>query len=146
MSWQVFGGDAHEVYLALLKERCQRDGLGTSGDVLARQFRLHLHRGMGYLAAPRTIRSIGDLIQLTCSTFAESYGERSRDASTRPPYQLHVIMSKKGVADEAQFGLIGLSSVSKSRANPGSPALTLPRVRMPARPAQHGVRANQCRP
>ena len=30
MTWQVFGGDAHEIYLAVLKERCERDGLGTS--------------------------------------------------------------------------------------------------------------------
>jgi DNA sulfur modification protein DndE len=64
MSWPVFGGEAHEIYLALLKERCQRDGLGTSEDVLGRQFRLHLHRGIGYLAAPQTIRSITDLIRL----------------------------------------------------------------------------------
>src|ERR1700694_395819 len=46
MSWQVFGGEAQELYLALLKERCVRDGAGTSDDVLARQFRLHLHRGV----------------------------------------------------------------------------------------------------
>ena len=64
MSWPVFGGDAHEIYLALLKERCQRDGLGSSDEVLARQFRLHLHRGIGYLAAPQAVRSIGDLIGL----------------------------------------------------------------------------------
>jgi DNA sulfur modification protein DndE len=64
MTWQVFGGDAHEIYLALLKERCEQDGLGTDDDVLARQFRLHLHRGIAYLAAPQTIRSIGDLIEL----------------------------------------------------------------------------------
>ncbi len=64
MSWPVFGGDAHEIYLALLKERCERDGLGSSDDVLARQFRLHLHRGIGYLAAPQAIRSIADLIEL----------------------------------------------------------------------------------
>ncbi len=64
MTWQVFGGDAHELYLALLKERCERDGLGCSDDVLARQFRLHLHRGIGYLAAPQSIRSIVDLIKL----------------------------------------------------------------------------------
>jgi DNA sulfur modification protein DndE len=31
---------------------------------LARQFRLHLHRGIAYLAAPQTIRSIGDLAEL----------------------------------------------------------------------------------
>jgi DNA sulfur modification protein DndE len=67
MSWPVFGGDAHEIYLALLKERCERDGLGISEDVLARQFRLHLHRGIGYLAAPQTIRSINDLIHLATS-------------------------------------------------------------------------------
>jgi DNA sulfur modification protein DndE len=64
MSWPVFGGDAHEICLALLKERCERDGLGSSDDVLARQFRLHLHRGIGYLAAPQAIRSIADLVAL----------------------------------------------------------------------------------
>ncbi len=64
MTWPVFGGDAHEIYLALLKERCERDGLGSSDEVLSRQFRLHLHRGIGYLAAPQSIRSIVDLVQL----------------------------------------------------------------------------------
>ena len=64
MTWHVFGGEAHELYLALLKERCERDGLGTSDDVLGRQFRLHLHRGIGYLAAPQSIRSIADLVKL----------------------------------------------------------------------------------
>jgi DNA sulfur modification protein DndE len=48
----------------LLKERCQRDGLGVAEDVLVSQFRLHLHRGISYLASPQTIRSIGDLIRL----------------------------------------------------------------------------------
>jgi len=33
-------------------------------DALARQLRLHLHRGIGYLAAPHTIRSIADLVRL----------------------------------------------------------------------------------
>ena len=64
MTWQVFGGDCHELYLALLKERCQRDGLGTGDDVLARQFRLHLHRGISYLATPGAIKGITDLVRL----------------------------------------------------------------------------------
>ncbi len=64
MTWQVFGGEAQELYLALLKERCQRDGLDTSDEVLAKQFRLHLHRGIGYLAAPHAIRSLADLVRL----------------------------------------------------------------------------------
>jgi DNA sulfur modification protein DndE len=64
MTWEVFGGEARELYLALLKERCHREGLGVSDDVLLKQFRLHLHRGIGHLAAPHAIRSIGDLVQL----------------------------------------------------------------------------------
>jgi DNA sulfur modification protein DndE len=71
MSWQVFGGEAQELYLALLKERCERDGLGTGDDVLARQFRLHLHRGISYLATPHAVRSIADLVRLTVSEPAE---------------------------------------------------------------------------
>jgi DNA sulfur modification protein DndE len=72
MTWQVFGGDAHELYLALLKERCEQDELGTDDDVLARQFRLHLHRGIAYLAAPQTIRSIGDLVGLASEENSEN--------------------------------------------------------------------------
>ena len=64
MSWQVFGGDAQEIYLALLKERCLRDGLDAGDDVLASQFRLHLHRGISYLASPQTIRSVADLVRI----------------------------------------------------------------------------------
>jgi DNA sulfur modification protein DndE len=64
MTWLVFGGEAHELYWALLKQRCEQEGLGTDDDSLARQFRLHLHRGIGYLAAPQTIRSIRDLVGL----------------------------------------------------------------------------------
>jgi len=64
MTWHVFGGEAHELYLALLKVRCEQDGLGTAEDVLAKQFRLHLHRGIGYLATPHLIRSMADLVKL----------------------------------------------------------------------------------
>jgi DNA sulfur modification protein DndE len=56
MSWRVFGGRQHEVYLALLKERCLRDGLGVAEEVLDMQFRLHLHRGIAYLAGDRRVR------------------------------------------------------------------------------------------
>ena len=61
MTWKVFGGSYHEIYLALLRERCHRDGIGTSDDVLALQFRLHLHRGISYLAADRRLKSIRNL-------------------------------------------------------------------------------------
>jgi len=74
MEWQVFGGEAHELYMALLKERCVGDGLETSDDVLARQFRLHLHRGIGYLATPHLIGSISDLVKLATHQRAASGG------------------------------------------------------------------------
>lgn len=64
MSWHVFGGEQHEVYLALLKERCVQDGLDTSPETLNRQFRLHLHRGISYLATPNKIRTVTDLVGL----------------------------------------------------------------------------------
>jgi DNA sulfur modification protein DndE len=64
MSWQVFGGEASDIYLALLKERCFLDGLETTDEVLNRQFRLHLHRGIGYLATPQAVRTIADLVRL----------------------------------------------------------------------------------
>jgi DNA sulfur modification protein DndE len=65
MTWPVFAGEHHELYLALLKERCHRDGVELSDKELNRQFRLHLHRGIGYLASPNTIRSIADLVRIT---------------------------------------------------------------------------------
>ena len=43
-------------------------------DVLARQFRLHLHRGISYLAAPHQIRSLADLIRLVAGTGDSSEG------------------------------------------------------------------------
>lgn len=68
MTWHVFGGDAEEIYLAILKERCHRDGLEITDEILQRQFRLHLHRGIGYLATPQAIKSIADLVNLAVRT------------------------------------------------------------------------------
>lgn len=56
MSWRVFGGRNHEIYLALLKERCLRDGFKLDDETLDGQFRLHLHRGIAYLAGDKRIR------------------------------------------------------------------------------------------
>lgn len=62
MTWKVFGGAYEEIYLGLLKVRCERDGLGTTDEVLSTQFRLHLHRGIAYLAADRRLKGIADLL------------------------------------------------------------------------------------
>lgn len=63
MTWKVFGGPYHGVYDALLKERCQKDGLNSSEEALAEQFRVHLHRGIGHLFADRALSTISELTQ-----------------------------------------------------------------------------------
>lgn len=62
MSWKVFGGRYADLYLALMRERCVRDGLGADPDTVAQQFRLHLHRGISYLAGNKDLRKIDDLV------------------------------------------------------------------------------------
>jgi DNA sulfur modification protein DndE len=64
MTWHVFGGEHHELFLAILKERCRHDAIELSGESLNRQFRLHLHRGISYLATPHKVRSIVDLVEI----------------------------------------------------------------------------------
>ena len=63
MTWKVFGGTHEAVYAALLVERCIADGLPVTEEVLAEQFRLHLHRGVAYLVGSRESRSIEGLVQ-----------------------------------------------------------------------------------
>jgi DNA sulfur modification protein DndE len=64
MTWNVFGGEIADALLLALKQRCHNDGLGTDKDTLKEQFRLHLHRGIGYLAGDTRIKKIEDLITL----------------------------------------------------------------------------------
>ncbi|MBN9164486.1 MAG: DNA sulfur modification protein DndE [Myxococcales bacterium] len=64
MAWRVFGGKHADIYLALLKQRCVRDGIPLDDETLAQQFRLHLHRGIAYLANDRTIRDISSMISI----------------------------------------------------------------------------------
>lgn len=64
MSWKVFGGEYHEIYMALLKQRCISDKLGTDDNILTEQFKLHLHRGISYLAGNKKIKSIDSLLEV----------------------------------------------------------------------------------
>jgi DNA sulfur modification protein DndE len=64
MTWRVFGGEIADILLLALKQRCYNDGLGTDQETLLLQFRLHLHRGIGYLAGDPSLKKIEDLIEL----------------------------------------------------------------------------------
>ncbi len=62
ISWRVFGGAYADLYAGLIRYRCRIDGIDPTEENLAMQFRLHLHRGIGYLAAGGQIRGIEDLL------------------------------------------------------------------------------------
>lgn len=65
MTWRTFGGEQEGLYRVALIQRCQEDGFGTDEETLAHQFRLHLHRGIGYLAGDPNVKSIAGLIAKT---------------------------------------------------------------------------------
>ncbi len=62
LTWEVFGGEIADVLLIVLKQRCFQDGLDTDTETLKQQFRLHLYRGIGYLAEDANLKNIEDLI------------------------------------------------------------------------------------
>ena len=66
MSWRTFTGPGNEeLLIAVLKSRCLRNKLPTDDTTLAQQFKLHLHRGIGYLGTSGKIRCLPDLLSLT---------------------------------------------------------------------------------
>ena len=68
MTWQVFGGAIADHLVIGLKQRCQNDGLGTDPETLAMQFRVHLHRGIGYLSADVNLKSVEKLLMQVSNT------------------------------------------------------------------------------
>ncbi len=62
MTWTTFGGSQSDLYTTLLAARCVADSLPVDKETLAEQFRLHLHRGLGFLVGPDGPRSLEDLL------------------------------------------------------------------------------------
>jgi DNA sulfur modification protein DndE len=61
MTWRTFGGEAEEVYMALLRARCDADGNIATRDTLAELLRGHIARGAARLVGNRQMKSISDL-------------------------------------------------------------------------------------
>jgi len=61
MDWETFGGEDSDVYLLALKQRMKEDRLPLDNDSIAQQFKLHLYRGIAYLASEK-LRDISDLV------------------------------------------------------------------------------------
>lgn len=64
IDWRTFGGPEEEIYLALVRVRCAQDGLDRDDETVSEQFKLHLHRGIGYLVGDKTLQSVEELIAL----------------------------------------------------------------------------------
>jgi DNA sulfur modification protein DndE len=64
MTWKVFAGPYGDELWALLRYRCHCDGLALDDDTLAAQFRLHLHRGIGYLVGDPRVTGIAGLFSV----------------------------------------------------------------------------------
>lgn len=64
ISWETFAGHYGDELWALLRQRCHADGLPLDEETLATQFRLHLHRGIGYLVGDPRVTDIAGLIAI----------------------------------------------------------------------------------
>lgn len=68
MSWSTFGGPAADIYSAIIRARCDTDGIPQTSEALADQFRLHLHRGISYLAGTDDTKTLSGMISLALQT------------------------------------------------------------------------------
>jgi DNA sulfur modification protein DndE len=67
MTWRVFAGGLGDVLWGLLRFRCYEDGLSLDEETLAQQFRLHLHRGIGYLVGDSRLTDVAGLAKIAVS-------------------------------------------------------------------------------
>ena len=61
MDWETFGGEFSDIYFLALKQRMKEDGLPLDNDSVVQQFKLHLYRGISYLASEK-LKDISDLV------------------------------------------------------------------------------------
>jgi DNA sulfur modification protein DndE len=64
MTWKTFASHWGDELWALLRMRVRADGLPLDEETLASQFRLHLHRGIGYLVGDPRVTDITGLLSL----------------------------------------------------------------------------------
>jgi DNA sulfur modification protein DndE len=70
MTWKTFAGGADDVYWGLLLVRAEEDSIPQKKEALAHYFRLHLHRGISYLAG---VNGPSDLPKFICLAFPEIF-------------------------------------------------------------------------
>lgn len=75
MTWRTFGGDNADIYLALIRIRCLRDGLDLADHTIADQLHAHIHRGISYLAGDPEVKAISGL---TNKVVMDSFDKRRK--------------------------------------------------------------------
>ena len=88
MSWGVFGGRHAALYMSLLRMRLNQDQLPLDDETLTEQFRLHLHRGISYLAGLKDLKTIDKLVQLAV--------EEHQRTARRPEHAFEFVGSEIG--------------------------------------------------
>lgn len=62
MTWRTFGGEAEDIYMALLRTRCEVDINTLTRDSLSESLRGHIARGAARLVGNRQLKTISDLV------------------------------------------------------------------------------------
>ncbi len=75
MTWKTFSGGAEDVYWGMLIARAEEDGVPVEKQALGQYFRLHLHRGVSYLAGTKGASNLAELIKLACEPDVRHKGE-----------------------------------------------------------------------
>lgn len=63
INWKIFAGEHSDTYSALVYLRVRKDQLSLDADGLTQCLRLHVHRGLGYLASERDAKSISAFLE-----------------------------------------------------------------------------------
>lgn len=64
MDWHTFGGEYSDVYEIAMIQWCIDNGIQPTKENVAKYFKLHLERGIGYLSGTNFIKTIDDLLDL----------------------------------------------------------------------------------
>lgn len=64
MSWYTFAGEYSEIYEALIMAWCLEKKIVPNEENLSKYFKLHLERGIAYLAGTNFIKNLDDLLML----------------------------------------------------------------------------------
>lgn len=65
MDWYTFGGEYSDVFELVIIQWCIENNIEPTSTNVAKYFKLHLERGIGYLSGTNFIKEIDDLLDLS---------------------------------------------------------------------------------